>query len=214
MPTLTPYEVHSYDLDKLKVILAEKSCACPEIINTKLHSVYFQEYFGKLNTKTIVVENEYVDKNYLDDYMAFYANCFNQYGRSCSRLHFFDIDFTSTAFDDLLQGKPTIIDRDKLNDAYLGFIVVKPLPKTIIGKTCLKTYDQDGGRRQYSVVRNYDVNLFGIALKVESLAFQEQDHVVSACATSALWSIFHGTGMLFQHPIMSPANITKIACDN
>lgn len=38
--------------------------------------------------------------------------------------------------------------------------------------------------------------------------------VVAACATSALWSVFHGTGMLFQHPIPSPVKITKAATDD
>ena len=48
-------------------------------------------------------------------------------------------------------------------------------------------------------------------LRVKSLSFQEQDHEVAACATSALWSIFHGTGKMFQHPILSPVEITKVA---
>ncbi len=34
---------------------------------------------------------------------------------------------------------------------------------------------------------------------------------MSACATSSLWSIFHGTGKLFQHPIPSPSSITRMA---
>jgi hypothetical protein len=46
---------------------------------------------------------------------------------------------------------------------------------------------------------------------VESLAFQEQDAVVAACATSALWSAFNGTGKQFQHHIPSPVEITKSA---
>jgi hypothetical protein len=53
--------------------------------------------------------------------------------------------------------------------------------------------------------------LFGLLLKVDTLAFQEQDQVAAACATSALWSVFQGTGILFQHPIPSPVEITNIA---
>ena len=54
-------------------------------------------------------------------------------------------------------------------------------------------------------------NLFGIRLTVPSIAFQEQDHVVAACATSALWSAFHGTSQLFHNPIPSPVEITRAA---
>ena len=53
--------------------------------------------------------------------------------------------------------------------------------------------------------------MFGINLYINSLAFQEQDAVVSACATSALWSTLQGTGTLFQHNIPSPMEITTTA---
>lgn len=53
--------------------------------------------------------------------------------------------------------------------------------------------------------------MFGIPLMVETIAFQEQDQVVAACATSALWSVFQLTGQLFHHPILSPVQITKAA---
>jgi len=90
---------------------------------------------------------------------------------------------------------------------------VKPLPRTIIGRTCLSTYPA-AGRRHFPITRTYSANLFGVELKVgKSLAFQEQDTVVAACATSALWSVFHGTGVLFQHAILSPSAITKIATE-
>lgn len=35
------------------------------------------------------------------------------------------------------------------------------------------------------------MNLFGIKLHVESIAFQEQDKVVAACATTAIWTALH-----------------------
>ena len=126
---------------------------------------------------------------------------------------FFGIPFTEKQFEDLLRGNGSSLTVMQMQEAYLGFVVVKPLPQTIIGRTCLKTYDEtvDSGRRNYPITREYESNLFGITLKVRSLAFQEQDHVVAACATSALWSAFHGTGMLFQHSIPSPVEITKAA---
>ncbi|MDR0674130.1 MAG: hypothetical protein LBF93_10880 [Zoogloeaceae bacterium] len=37
---------------------------------------------------------------------------------------------------------------------------------------------------------------------------------MAACATSALWSCFQGTGMLFQHKIPPPVEITKWAGDH
>jgi len=37
---------------------------------------------------------------------------------------------------------------------------------------------------------------------------------VAACATSALWSVFHFSGKQYQHPILSPVELTKAACDS
>ena len=208
------YEIHPYSINNLISILASKSKACPETVKEKLHKVYFEGYFGTLKAQTVIVENDYIDRDYLDDYLGYYGSCFIPYERKCTRLHFFNIDVKENEFGALLKGDVTNCTCDLLNTAYLGFMVVKPLPQTFIGRTCLKTYDDDGKRRCFPVVRDYDSNLYGMKLGVRSLAFQEQDHVVSACATSALWSIFHATGMLFQHPILSPVEITKIACES
>lgn len=100
---------------------------------------------------------------------------------------------------------------EKLQDNYLGFIVVKPLPDCVFGRTCLKHYGDDSGRRSFVAVRDYEVNLFGIPLFVRTLGFQEQDQVVAACATSALWSTFQATGCLWQHNLPSPIEITRAA---
>jgi len=209
------YEIHPYSIETLRRLLAEKSGNSVDSVQKKIHCVYFNNYFNELSAKTIIVENSYVDRDFLEDYAAYYVRCFNPYKRFCSRLHFFNIPITKNKFDSMLNGrtkKKTYFK--KFTESYLGFVVVKPLPETIIGRTCLKTYGSDNGRRFYPIIRCNEVNLFGLNLRVKSLAFQEQDKVVAACATSALWSTFQGTGMMFQHPILSPVEITKAACDH
>lgn len=207
------FEVVPYSIGSLKDILARKAGTPAHVIDAKLHSHYFRDYFAELDARTIVVENDYVDHDFLEDFASYYVRCFGNYRRTCTRLHFFNATFGKRQLNALLRGSRSRgrLDQGKLQDAYLGFIIVKPLPQTIIGRTCLKTYDDHGGLRQFPVVRRYDANLFGIPLWVDTLAFQEQDRVVAACATSALWTIFQGTGMQFQHPIPSPAEITRVA---
>lgn len=147
----------------------------------------------------------------LEDFVGYYVRCFHAYRRTCTRLHFFTRDFAAADFDALLSGGGAALSPGELQAHYLGFIVVKPLPQSMIGRTCLKTYPDDGGRRAYPIIRSYDANLFGIRLTVDTLAFQEQDTVAAACATSALWAAFHGTGSVFHHSIPSPVEITKAA---
>lgn len=206
-----PCEIHSYSIDRLLQIFVDKSTSSMREVVEKLHAVYFRDYFACINARTILVENEYVDRDYLEDYSEYYVRCFREYPRKCTRLHFFKNDFTFTAFESCLLGNSDTLTLKQLQDNYLGFIVLKPLPRTIIGRTCLITYPHEG-RRYFEATRCYVVNLFGLRLKVEhTLAFQEQDAVVAACATSALWSIFQATGHLFQHQIPSPAAITSNA---
>lgn len=203
-----PYSVDSYSIDTLRQLLADEAKVPASVVRAKPHLVYFEGYFKDLGAKTILVERNYIDRDYLEDFASYYVRCFKDYPHVCSRLHFFDIAFSRADFEKILTGA----DSRDLSKSYLGFVVVKPLPETIVGRTCLRTYGDDGGRRHYPGVRDYEANVFGITLKAEhTLAFQEQDKVAAACATSALWSVFQGTGKLFQHPIPSPAAITKAA---
>jgi len=206
------YSVLQYSVSALKKVLVENTKASEQTIDEKLHSVYFQNYFDELKAKTFILESEYIDHDFLEDFSNYYVKCFRKYKRKCVRLHFFAQQFSESDFEKFLNGTMSTLTENFLQESYIGFIVVKCLPRTIFGRTCLKTYDSDNGRRYFPPVREYEANLFGIQLRVESLAYQEQDSVVAACATSALWSVFHSTGRLFQHPILSPVEISESAC--
>ena len=204
------FSVIAYNSHNLMKQLLSKTLAPKELIVSKNHFHYFREYFNYLITKTIVVENNYVDRDYLEDYSAYYVRCFTPYEKTCTRLHFFTKPFSRTVFQNILRNNISKTKIKEITESYLGFVVIKPLPMTIIGRTCLKTYPNEK-KRNYPIIRDYKTNLFGIKLTVDSLAFQEQDSVVAACATSALWSTFHGTGILFHHSIPSPVIITEKA---
>lgn len=206
------YRVIPYSITSLLDLLSEFSLATHDDISNKLHSVYFRDYFSEIGASTIVIEVDYVDRDYLEDFSNYYVKCFSDYQRKCTRLHFFSLNFSQEQFKSALTGTPPF-EIDDFKKSYLGFIVVKPLPKTIIGRTCLKTYSEGTGRF-FPSTRTYAVNLFGFNLSVESLAYQEQDQVAAACATSALWSIFHRTGLMFHHSFPTPIEITKSATCN
>lgn len=210
---VSPYEVHQYNIDTLNSLFTKFGGGNVNFVSSKVISRYFSDYFTHLQAKTILVEVYYVDHDYLEDYTGYYARCFKQYPRHCSRIHFFNREFSCEDFSQLLSREScTTLTPPLLKQSYLGFIVVKPLPQKMVGKTCLKTYDTDNGRRYFIKARSYSVNLFGYPLEIQdSLAFQEQDSVAAACATSALWAAFQGTGELFHHNIPSPFEITKSA---
>lgn len=211
MPSIPPFEIHAFSHDKLIQLLAENSEASEEVVRKKQHAAYFEEYFRAIHPESILVEHGYIDRDFLEDYSGFYVRCFRDYASVCTRLHFFSCAVTKATINMLLRGQHSDRFKSTLQKHYLGFIVVKPLPRSIIGRTCLKTYP-DEGRRSFPILRPYSVNLFGLPLEIkETLAFQEQDTVAAACATSALWSTFQGTGRKFQHSIPSPVEITRAA---
>jgi hypothetical protein len=190
--------------------LASDECPLP-LIGSDPHALYFTEYLEDIGAQTIVVEPEYVDGDYLEDYAAFYVACFHPYERFCRRVHFFKKDFDKQYFEERLRGPFNDDEYKAFSEAYLGFIVARPLPQAIIGKTVLATYGDDDGRRHYTATKWYGVNLFGMPLGVESMAFQEQDRVVAACATVALWSCFQKTSEMFGTAAPRPPRVTADA---
>lgn len=209
----SPYYILSYTEDNLAEVLSNHLTPIPKI-RGKMHFKYFKEYFGAtgdgLNAKTILIEDKYISKSYLIDYSNFYSTCFRDYERFCKRIHFFSEDFTIEEFHSILKFPNSA--NEKIWKSYLGYVVVKPLPGITIGACLLKTYSfTTSSNRYFPAVKEYSINLFGKTLKFKSLAFQEQDSVVGACASSALWSAFHKTSQLFQTPLPSPSDITKSA---
>lgn len=203
--------VQAYSKEALHELVASYSCEPVQKFRKSVHAAYFDGYFAELKAKTIVVEDEYVDHDYLEDYAAYYARCFHSYPRVCRRLHFFDREFAPEDLRAILQGDLDL--RQVFAESYIGFVIVRPIAGYSIGRTCLKTYEETGGNgtRHFPITRAYYANLQGIRLSLKSLAFQQQDRVVAACATAALWSAFHGTGVVFHHRIPSPIDITRNA---
>lgn len=183
-----------------------------DVIKNKNHFIYLSEYLGDSGVKaaTILIENDYVSKDYLIDYISYYSLCFSDYHKRCKRIHFFDRNITD---EDLRNFILSDGNKHNFSESYLGFIVVKPIPSRVIGFTILKTYSNENGAtsRNYWGVRKYKVHLYGKELEIESLAFQEQDSVTAACATTAIWSMLNKASANFYTTLKSPSEITKDA---
>ena len=178
---------------------------------------YMGIYLGSLGCRTIVHERHYVDRHYIDDFSLFYSRSLRDYPNSCQRLHFFSSEFDEEQWSGLVQrangGEREEVERE-LAGQYLGFMVIKPLPGSPIGRTVLRTFCRDapgGHRREFTAIRRYTVSLAGLSLSVQGLAFQQQDQGVSACATTALWSALQRTAPLEHLSSPTPAQITEAA---
>ena len=200
-----------YSDKELLRLFSTLSTSSENLVAQKKQFRYLIDYLRSLNISRIVVEQEYVDRDFLEDYSGYYVRCFNFYQKKCSRLHFFACEFENEDFTAYLNGGSSKINIDFLQEGYRGFVVIKKLPHTFIGRSCISPPRSIITKKSSSPMHKYHVHLFGFTLRIESLAFQEQDRVVAACATCALWTSFHKTGRLFHHPILSPMEITKAA---
>jgi hypothetical protein len=179
--------------------------------------LYLHDYLASFDCKTLVVETHYIDRDHIDDSALFYVRNLRSYPNHCKRIHFFSQAFDEAHFQQLITSANNgglQASTSSLQEGYLGFLVVRPLPGSPIGRTVLRTYPSDAGSgqlREFATVRGYRVHLAGFVLSVRGLAFQQQDRGVSACATTALWSALHRVAHDEGQPIPTPAEITQAA---
>lgn len=237
------YSVFEYNKNTLCSYISNITGSQYALLFQKKQFIYLDNYLNHfLENKeaviSVVCEHSYIDKGFIDDYVSFYSRCYNNYGKVCSRIHFFLHEFQCTKNDEYKNANPNekekikkhekeekcISSDESLQNAllgkkdktvisqenYLGFLVIRPIPITFIAKLCLKPYKED---IHNLLDREYKVSLFGIDLAINTIAFQEQDRVVSACATSALWSMYHAHIDFPLKYIPSASAITKSAIE-
>lgn len=178
--------------------------------------IYLNDYLKEKNAKTVIIENEYIDRDFIIDYSKVYSRSFKNIKKTTTRYHFFDKDITNDEFFSALSSTNSEDLKKKMSDSYLGFIVKKPienidrLRSELVGRTLVKTYDRyDGDDERNYIYDTYDVSLCGIPLKVESLPFQQKDVGVGACATIACWVTLFPLSKLFGTSTLSPSEVTE-----
>lgn len=208
---MTPYLICKFEKSTLTNLIKECfGSDFPDVFNKK-QTDYIYNYLKDINCTSVLLEFEYLDKDYLDDYIRYYSKSYNNRGAKSARLHFFSHEINHTKFEDILRSDGNTSD---LQENYLGFMVVKPLQKTFIGRTCLKKYPDTGISKKVILSRPYFVDLFGIKLEIDSIAFQEQDKVLSACASTAIWSSLHAIESKSVKDIPSCSEITTNAINH
>lgn len=173
--------------------------------------IYLYNYFKHLRARYIIAEKNYVDKDYSIDYSLFYSRSFFPYNKKCLRLSFFSGKNTKEKITSIIRDFDKRVLED-ISGNFLGFIVIKPLAERYVGRTVLRTYPNEDKRKKiiriFPRLANYQASLYGMPLRINSVAFQEQDKAVSACATVALWVALHKLRDLFNTPLLSPSEIT------
>ncbi|MFA5269589.1 MAG: hypothetical protein WC379_16610 [Methanoregula sp.] len=178
-------------------------------------ALYIYDYLKHFSLKTIIAENKYIDRDYLIDYSKFYARSFNVDQKYTKRYHFFSAPISNDEIFSCLK-KCDVDVIKKLQESYLGFTVIKPVfdkrRNPFIGRTLLKTYETEiNGENRFYLREWYNISLFGIPLKIQTLPFQAQDSAVGGCATSACWVALHPLSSMFGIQKYSPYELTDMS---
>lgn len=160
-----------------------------------------------------VVEEQYVDRDYLAAYAHFYSRAFRDYPRYCKRIHFFSYPDPLTPSDLMPRIDP---DEDlkfnKLLQAhYIGFCVLRPTYPLTIGRTVLSPPYPNDGTAFVLATRSHSVNLLGYQLYATGSPFIEQDARSAVCASAAMWMAHSSVGQRLDLPMIPMSDLTGLA---
>lgn len=134
--------------------------------------------------KAVLIERDYIDKDYRSTYYNFYAKKGLRYRADCVRLHFFD---GTVAFDPKMLSLSTSAPGD-LTEHYFGYMVLRPTGAATIGRSVVSP-DVRRGATQHLVTTAHKVHLLGYKLMVEGFPSMDQHRDIAVCAHVACWSI-------------------------
>lgn len=193
-----------------QVLLASKAVAWGT------QTIYLASYLSRLGAKTLIIEHRYVDRHFMEEFGLYYSRCLRPPQNYCVRIHALSESLDTSRLKSLIataaRGQHKAVT-DSLQQSYLGFVVIRPLPIVPIGRTVVAVLKDDPDR-QFTATTNYDVHFLGFGLSIHGLAFQQQDRGVAACATTAVWAALQ---RLVRHDggrAPTPPEITEAAAKN
>lgn len=135
--------------------------------------------------KAVLIERNYIDKDYRSTYYNFYAKKGQHYREDCVRLHFFDETVT---FDDKALKLSCPEGDERLTDHYFGYMVLRPTGAATIGRSVVSP-DVRSGADRYVITAPHKVHLLGYKLIVQGFPSMDQHVDISVCAHAACWSV-------------------------
>ncbi len=154
----------------------------------------------------ILVEHDYIDKDYRSTFYNFYAKMGRPYRQDCVRLHFFDKDvsFTESPLD--LKGPDLWLEQH-----YFGYIVLRPTIAATLGRSLLSPRIRIGARGN-AIQSRHKVHLLGYTLSVWGFPSMAQHADIAVCAHVSCWAILrHYSEQYVQHRELLVHDITRLA---
>lgn len=162
---------------------------------------------GSGGCETVIVEDDYVDREHRRAYASFYIHGFRHVDRMSTRLHFFSVPLSRRQLS-------TLEKNPRIRESYLGHCVLRPLRVAKIGRTVLRPRTGDPDRTFVLAESPFDVNVAGSRLAATGSAYMEQDGRVAACASCAIWMSSVNMAKYLETPNFTTAEITALGTRN
>jgi hypothetical protein len=154
--------------------------------------------------KTVIKEQEYVDKDYQDEFSAYYCKAFKSYSARCVRWHFFACDIPTATTTEFAQ----------FASQYLGYMVIRPTDLQRVGRTLLRPNLTDPNRQFFHCTAICHTNILGQQFTVTGMPFIQQDTQVGACAQASIWMLARYMSRKFGYREYLPSEINNLAKAN
>lgn len=178
-----------------KIHISSAFCLTQQFGSTSALSRVFQ-LVARQNCKTVLVEEDYFDEEYTEEYNVFYSKLFHKYPGETKRLHFFASSNINEA------------NLKENQHSYLGFCTIRNLPTRRVLSAVIKPIEDTRKPKESFLICKYnckvDITLqydngkeANHELYVKGFPFIQQDGHVSRCAHAALAvvdSFFAGKG--------------------
>ena len=154
--------------------------------------------------RAVLVEHDYLDKDYRSTLYNFYAKKGRPYRADCVRLHFFDekIAFNRTSDES---------SERELGDHYYGYMVLRPTIRGTLGRSVLSP-DIRVNARGRAIQALHHVHLQGHRLGVWGFPSMDQHVDIAACAHVACWAVLrHYSESYSQYREYLVHDIAKLA---
>lgn len=143
----------------------------PDIFFSERHEGFFH-YLSRLGSRVVVMECNYLGDYLLEDCSRYYHNQSRGEFEGCVRLHFFSCE-PCCVFDDAVLDfcQECFAENLKFESSYLGFLVLKPLPRAFWGGARVRATPDGVFESARHRMRECEVELFGSVIRFRSKVF-------------------------------------------
>lgn len=155
---------------------------------------------------TFMLEENYVDRVYRDSYYFYFSGKHFCYDRFCKRIFLF-----ANIFDEALLD----LNAEKLQQDFVGSIVIRPIPGRAIGRTLLNPKYFTTNEQCYVRMANYNMTMCGKRLSASAFPYSMQDGETTTCAEITILNLLDYYSRSYsEYHYLLPSDINRIAREN